>query len=160
MAAKQVMLALVAACAVSTLVAAGSQVEQVVDNCPPGCASDGCTLDSTSGAYTCTKCQGSLVANPVDGRCGCLAGTYGINNSCADCDKGFFCLGGTYTAANTPAQTPCGSGLTTIGMGSTSIESCGECLEVSGWRLVSAWRLVIGPAACLLVICLPTSACL
>lgn len=87
-------------------------------------------LDSTSGGYKCTQCQGSLVVNNDDGTCGCPAGRYGTTNTCVDCEKNFYCEGGKYTGPDTPIRVNCttdtSGDLTTIGKRATSKKSCGE----------------------------------
>ena len=127
MASKCAVLALVLCCAAVSV--QGRLLQQVNQRCPAGCAADGCVLDSTSGGYKCIKCQGLLTVNADDGTCGCPAGRYATLNTCVDCDKGSYCLGGTYTGENVPAPTPCPgtNQLTTIGKRSTSLKACGEC---------------------------------
>lgn len=98
--------------------------------CPPGCAPDGCVFDLTpSRGYSCIKCLGALMVDTAKGTCACPAGRYGTTNTCVDCEKGNFCLGGDYTGPNTPPQTSCGTDMTTVGKRSPSIRSCGESLR-------------------------------
>lgn len=105
-------------------------LKQVNTQCPAGCATGGCVLHSTSGGYKCISCQGSLLVT-ANGTCACPAGKYGTTNTCADCTKGNWCPGGTYTGPNTPVMIPCSTdtanALTTPGRRATSIRACGEC---------------------------------
>lgn len=62
---------------------------------------------------------------------GCPAGTFAAGvNTCRDCPKGSFCLGGRYTGEdNNPPATSCsvfGAGLTTLGIRTTRKEGCGK----------------------------------
>lgn len=106
----------------------GRLLQQVNVRCPAGCASDGCVLDSTSGGYKCHKCLNALVVDADTGTCKCPAGRYATTNNCIDCDKGYHCAGGIYTAPNVPTRVICDTDLTTIGKRSLSIKACGECL--------------------------------
>jgi hypothetical protein len=102
---------------------------QVNTRCPAGCATGACVLDSTSGGYKCTKCKGQLVVQPNDGTCECPAGRYASGESCVDCDKSSYCLGGTFDGLGAPGKVGCPSDMSTIGKRSTSIKACGECKQ-------------------------------
>lgn len=104
--------------------------------CPVGCAEGKCSLDSTLG-YVCSECVSPLIPNPTqqDGRCGCMPGSYYVEGGaleCTQCDKGFYCLGGTFWAdvetgvVTGPQRVECGPGLTTAGRRSVSATACGE----------------------------------
>jgi hypothetical protein len=101
-------------------------LKQTNPTCPPGCAPDGCVLDSTSGGYKCIFCLGTLLLNTAKGTCDCPAGKYGGEDTCADCLKAHYCPGGTYTGPGTPPKTSCPSNMTTTGRRSSSIRACGE----------------------------------
>lgn len=51
-------------------------------------------------------------------------GTFFDNNECKSCPIGHYCPGGYQTAAT---MTACGTGLTTRGVGRSSVTSCSEC---------------------------------
>jgi hypothetical protein len=101
-------------------------LQQVNQRCPAGCDTGACVLDSTSGGYKCTKCQGQLVVNQDNGKCECPAGRYAGDNTCVDCTKSYFCEGGVFDGAGLPAQTACPDTLTTIGKRSISKKACSE----------------------------------
>jgi len=101
----------------------------VSTRCPVGCAEGSCVMDASAGGYKCIKCINSLVVNEVNGRCSCPAGRYATDDGrtdCQDCKKGSYCLGGSFTPDTAPGKAECGSGLTTAGMRSVSLKSCGE----------------------------------
>lgn len=54
------------------------------------------------------------------------AGKWGSNNTCADCVRGYYCEGGTYTGPGTPVMAQCPYNMTTAGRRSTSIRACGK----------------------------------
>lgn len=104
--------------------------------CPPGCTDGGCTDVTTGPYFACSQCKNNLLIDADTGRCACPPGTSGAaNDRCADCDKGYFCLGGVYDNQNgayTPQQTQCpldkfSVPLTTMGKRSASRSKCGEC---------------------------------
>ena len=101
--------------------------------CPDGCRPGNCLM-SASGGYLCTQCQGNLIVNTTDGTCSCPVGKYNdLNNgySCLDCDKGAFCPGGSYGAAE---KVTCGDGMTTMGKRALNKWSCGELGPAMGSR--------------------------
>lgn len=58
----------------------------------------------------------------------CPAGQYAAGDHCLDCNKGFWCPGGTYRSGPTPvpARVACPANMTTTGLRRTSTSSCGE----------------------------------
>lgn len=105
------------------------QLQQVNQRCAPGCAAGRCELDSTTGGYRCTKCLPSLVLHYLNGTCGCPAGRYAGIDACVDCDKGSYCIGGTYTGSGEPHQVSCtthSNDLTTLGKRSINRRACGR----------------------------------
>mgnify|MGYP003586872557 CR=1 FL=1 len=118
-------------------------------------------LDATSGGYRCTKCLNTLVVDQASGQCSCPAGRYAaVANDCSDCQKGSYCAGGLYSAANSPAQVACGTNMTTIGARATSIRACGECVvpcrgALCSWCALLARQSVVNSPTTLLTDSLP-----
>lgn len=73
------------------------------------------------------QASSSLVAHVCLFCIACPAGTYASgSNSCSNCEKGFYCPGGTFTNAGAPNRTACPADMTTLGIRSTSQRSCGR----------------------------------
>lgn len=90
-------------------------------------------MDASAGGYKCIKCINNLVVDETNGRCSCPAGRYASDDeriACQDCKKGSYCLGGSFAPDTAPGKAECGSGLTTTGMRSMSLKSCGETANV------------------------------
>lgn len=108
----------------------------------------GCSSYNCSSSFP-TQPQSALFSthSNSNSHTGCPSGTYAAQpNSCRDCPKGSFCLGGQATGnENAPPAISCsvfGPGLTTLGSRTTRKEGCGEC---SGWG--AGYELSPGAAA-------------